>query len=149
MAMVCQKNLLEWKRKEQVTVMAAGGRDSANTSSFSLFKELARIKDASVFFKMILVSDKRLFPVCNSHLYFLQQALANWNCVFCLPSHKCFPATGRKHQRTQWSRAFHCLRPTGRFHSKHHNGKCPPTPNTVRCLPSSSCAWVSCGYALN
>lgn len=34
------------------------GRSYANTSCFSLFKELARIEDASVFFKMILVSDK-------------------------------------------------------------------------------------------
>lgn len=40
----------------------SSGRDSANTSCFFLFKELGRIEDASVFFKMILVGDKQLCP---------------------------------------------------------------------------------------
>jgi len=54
------------------------GRDSANTSCFSLFKELGRIEDASVFFKMILVSDKQLCPcfcVVNPTEGFLQRVL--------------------------------------------------------------------------
>lgn len=40
----------------------SSGRDSANTSCFFLFKELGRIEDASVFFKMILVGYKQLCP---------------------------------------------------------------------------------------
>lgn len=40
----------------------SSGTDSANTSCFSLFKELGRIEDASMFFKMILVGDKQLCP---------------------------------------------------------------------------------------
>lgn len=73
----------------------------------------------------------------KSHLGFSAKGLANWNYIFCFPSHKCSSTTGGKHQGAQWGRAFHCLCPTDRFHRKHHDSKCPSIPSTVRCLASS------------
>lgn len=123
------------------------GTDFANTSCFSLFKELGRIEDASVFFKMILVGDKQLCPclyVVNPTQGFLQRVLLTGT-VFSFPSHKCSSTTGGKHQGAQWGRTFHCLCPTDRFHRKHHNGKCPPILSTIRCLASSSHGTVPSG----